>query len=244
MRRTLWIALLGAVVFVAVVIVRMPIEWIIPASGTVGSCASLEGSLWSGSCAGLVVRGTPVGDVSWSLRPWRLFVGKLAVHLNLRRATATASADVELGMGESVTAHDVVADAPLDSGLIPGIPQTLHGRAHVELALAQVRRGIITQLQGRIEARDLEDRSTADTPLGSYLVTFPGGSGEPTGKLRDLDGPLALEGTLRLTPQPGFELEGLIAPRRGAPPELVNNIRFLGSPDAAGRRPFSMTGTF
>ena len=62
--------------------------------------------------------------------------------------------------------------------------------------------------------------------------------------MRDLDGPLALEGTLRLTPQPGFELEGLIAPRNGAPPELVNNIRFLGAPDASGRRSFSLAGTF
>jgi len=237
-------ALLGAIVFVVVVIARLPVEWIIPASGSAGSCTSLEGSLWAGSCTGLTIRGTPIGDISWSLRPLRLLAGELGAHVNLQRGTATASADVELGFGERVTAHNVVADAPLDAGLIPGIPQSLHGRAHVELALAQVRHGIITQLEGRIEARDLEDRSSADTPLGSYLVTFPGGSGEPTGKLRDLSGPLALEGTLRLTSQPGFELEGLIAPRHGAPPELVNNIRFLGTPDAAGRRPFSMTGTF
>jgi len=45
------------------------------------------------------------------------------------------------------------------------------------------------------------------------VVTFPGGPGEPTGKLRDLNGPLAVEGTLRLTRQPGFELEGLVAAR-------------------------------
>ncbi len=115
-------------------------------------------------------------------------------------------------------------------GSFRACPQSLHGRAHVELAQAQIQHGVITQLEGRIEARDLEDRSGANTALGSYLVTFPGGSGEPTGRLRDLDGPLALEGTLRLTPQPGFELEGLIAPRHGAPPELVNNIRFLGCP--------------
>jgi len=47
-----------------------------------------------------------------------------------------------------------------------------------------------------------------------------------------------------LTPAPGFELEGFIAARNGAPPELVNSLRFLGSPDATGRRPFSLSGTF
>ena len=133
---------------------------------------------------------------------------------------------------------------PLDPKLIPGVPPNLHGRAHAELALLTIQRGIITDLKGRIEAHDLEDRSGANTPLGSYVVIFPGGGNEPVGKLHDLDGPLALEGTLRLTRQPGFELEGLIAARRGAPPELVNNIQWLGSPDASGRRPFSLSGTF
>jgi general secretion pathway protein N len=242
-KRGFWIALLAAVAFAVIVVARMPAEWLIPSSAR-GSCGSVEGSLWSGSCAGLIVRGTPVGDVSWTLEPSRLLRGSLAAQVSLTRGAANASADVELGLGGRLTARNLVADLPLDSKLLPGVPSSLHGRAHVELALAQIQHGVITQLEGRIEAHDLEDHSGADTPLGSYLVTFPGGSGEPVGKLHDLDGPLALEGTLRLTRAPGYELEGLIAPRRGAPPELVNNIRFLGSPDASGRRPFSLSGTF
>ena len=237
--------LLGVIVFAAVVIARLPAEWVIP-SRAAKACVTLEGSLWSGSCGGLALNGTAVGDVSWNLEPLRLLVGRLAAHVTVARGTgASASADVELGWGGAVTARHLLADLPLDAGLLPGIPQTLHGSAHADFALAQLQKGVITELEGRIEARNLEDRSGgADTRLGSYLVTFPGGSGPPTGKLRDLEGPLALEGTLRLTPQPGFELEGQIAPRGDAPPELVNNIRFLGSPDASGRRPFTMSGTF
>jgi general secretion pathway protein N len=243
-KRAGWIALLAAVAFVAIVIARLPVEWILPGKHALESCTSVEGSLWSGTCSGLSVSGRPLGDLSWSLEPLRLLTGKLAAQVSLAHGAADASADLEVGFGERITAHHLVAEVPLDAGLLPGVPQSLHGRAHVELALAEIQHGIIRQLEGRIEARDLEDRSGANTPLGSYLVTFPGGGGEPTGKLRDLDGPLALEGTLRLTPQPGFELEGFIAPRRGAPPELVNNIQFLGSPDASGRRPFSIAGTF
>ena len=245
MKRGVWIALLAAVAFAAIVIARMPAAWFVPTASAAGSCAAVEGSLWSGSCTELTVRGTPVGDVSWELRPLRLLAGKLAAHVTVVRGAASASGDAELGFGGRLTARNIVADLPLDPKLIPAVPATLHGRAHAELALAQLEHGAITQLQGRIEAHDLEDRSGGDTPLGSYVVTFPGGSGDQVGKLRDVDGPLALEGTLRLTQSPpGFELEGLIAPRRGAPPEIVNNIRFLGSPDASGRRPFSLSGTF
>ncbi|HYB32410.1 MAG TPA: type II secretion system protein N [Steroidobacteraceae bacterium] len=242
MRRGVWIGLLAAVAFAAVVLVRLPAAWIIPAGRTQG-CASVDGSLWSGGCTGLTVGGTPVGDVSWDLLPLRLLRGRLAAHVTVHGA-ANASADVELGFAQRVTARNIVADAPLDPSLMPGVPPSLHGQAHLELALVEIEHGIIMQLQGRIEARNLEDRSDANTPLGSFVLVFPGGSGEPVGKLHDLDGPLALEGTLRLTRAPGFELEGLIAPRRGAAPAIVSNIRFLGSPDASGRRPFSLAGTF
>ena len=244
MRRSLWIALLAAVAFVVIVLARMPAAWVVPTRGTQWACASIDGSLWSGSCAGLTVSGTPLGDMSWELHPLRLLAGRLAAHLTLSHGPADAAADVEVTFGQRLTARNVIADLPLDPALLPSVPANLHGRAHVDLALAQVQRGVIRQLQGRIEARNLEERSGNNTALGSYSVSFPGGSGDPVGTLRDLEGPLALEGTLRLTSAPGFELEGVIAARRGAPPELVNSLRFLGSPDATGRRPFSLSGTF
>ena len=244
MRRSLWIALLAAVAFVVIVLARMPAAWVVPTRGTQWACASIDGSLWSGSCAGLTVSGTPLGDMSWELHPLRLLAGRLAAHLTLSHGPADAAADVEVTFGQRLTARNVIADLPLDPALLPSVPANLHGRAHVDLALAQVQRGVIRQLQGRIEARNLEERSGNNTALGSYSVSFPGGSGDPVGTLRDLEGPLALEGTLRLTPAPGFELEGVIAARRSAPPELVNSLRFLGSPDATGRRPFSLSGTF
>jgi general secretion pathway protein N len=243
-KRPLWIALLAAIAFAAIVLARMPAAWVIPARGAQWSCASIEGSLWSGGCAGLTVSSTSLGDLSWDLHPLRLVLGRAAAHLTLSHGPANAAADVEVGLGGRVTARNVVADLPLDSALLSAVPPNLHGRAHGELALVQMQRGVIRQLQGRIEVHNLEERSGNNTALGSYSVSFPGGSGDPVGTLRDLEGPLALEGTLRLTPAPGFELEGVIAARSGAPPELVNSLRFLGSPDATGRRPFSLSGTF
>ena len=245
MKRAVWIALLAAVAFVVIVLARMPAAWVLPARGPQWACGSIDGSLWSGTCAGLTVSGKPLGDLSWELHPLRLAAGRLTAHLTLGHGPADAAADVELTLfGQRLIARNLVADLPLDPALLPSVPAGLHGRAHAELALAEVQRGVIRQLQGRIEARNLEERSGNNTALGSYAVSFPGGSGDLVGTLRDLEGPLALEGTLRLTPAPGFELEGVIAARRDAPPELVNSLRFLGSPDATGRRPFALSGTF
>ena len=244
MKRPFWIALFAAIAFVAIVLMRMPAAWVLPVRGPQWSCASIEGSLWSGDCAGLTVSGTGLGDLTWDLHPSRLLLGRAAAQLTVGHGPADAHAEVEATLGGWVTARNVVADLPLDPALLAVVPANLHGRLHCDLALVQLQGRSIRQLQGRIEARNLEERSGNNTALGSYVVTFPGGSGDPAGTLRDLEGPLALEGTLRLTPAPGFELEGFIAARSGAPPELVNSLRFLGSPDATGRRPFSLSGTF
>ncbi len=245
MKRGLWIALLAAAAFLAIFLARMPAAWVIPTgAGARATCTGVEGSLWSGGCAGLSVRGRLVGDLGWEVHPLELLLGRLGAHVTVSRGAATLSADVEATPGGRLTARRLVADLPLDPAVMPGLPPELHGRARLDLTLVRIEHGAVTALAGRIEARDLEDRSGQQTPLGSYLVSFPGGPGEPTGKVRDLDGPLAVEGTLRLTRQGGFELEGVVAPRSTAAPELLNNIRYLGSPDAAGRRPFSLAGTF
>jgi general secretion pathway protein N len=250
-KRGAWIALFALVAFVAILLARMPAAWVIPAGRSArAACASVEGTLWSGVCSGLRVQGAPVGDVSWELYPMRLLYGRLAGHVAAARAANTVTADVELGFGQRATLRHVKADLALDPALIPGLPATLHGRVSLDLERVRIEHGVITQLEGRIEAHDLEDRAGLPTPLGSYVLTFPEAKGEPTGKLRDLDGPLAVEGTVRLTRQPGYVLEALIAPRPGAPPEILNTLGqwsalgFLGSPDATGRRPFSLEGTF
>jgi len=47
-----------------------------------------------------------------------------------------------------VTVRHVLADLPLDPALLPGVPADLHGRAHLDLALAQFEHGIITDFRG------------------------------------------------------------------------------------------------
>jgi hypothetical protein len=237
------IALLGAVAFLVVLLARLPASWIVPRSGPVG-CDSVEGSVWNGSCGGVTLGGAPWGDVSWEVAPLRLLAGRLAAHVTLRNGPVTGSGDVARGFfGGSLEARKWVADLPIDPRRLPHVPPQLRGNVHADLALARVTGGAIVELQGRIEVHDLTRRTGHVTQLGSYALTFPGGGGEPLGTLADLGGPLAVHGTLRLTKQPGYVLEGQVAPREGASPELLDDLKYLGSPDGLGRRPLSVAGT-
>ena len=235
-------ALLAAAAFAVILLARLPASWVMPRTGGF-ACASPDGSVWSGSCNGLTIERLPFGDATWDVAPLRLLTGTLAAHVVLAHGAVTGSSDVAYGLGGRVAFRKLVADLKLDPRVIPHLPPQLRGNLHTDLALLELQHGALADVQGRIEARDLSRRTGRVTPLGSYALTFAGGSAEPVGTLEDLGGPLAVRGTLRLTRQPGYVLEGTVAPREGASPELLGELQFLGSPDALGRRPFNIAGT-
>ena len=243
MKRPLAISLVGLVVFVAIVIARLPAQWLIPKNAPF-SCATLEGTLWAGTCGGLSAAGQSLGELSWELRPLALLRARLGAQVTLIHPAGRVSAEAEVGAGGLVQARDLHADFALDPRLMPGLPGQLHGLAHADLELLALKGGALTALKGTLEARNLEERSGDVTPLGSFAVRFPGGGGEPLGQVHDLGGPLSLEGTLRLPRAGGYELEALVAARPGAPPALENNLRILGTPDEAGRRQLTVSGEF
>ena len=65
-----------------------------------------------------------------------------------------------------------------------------------------------------------------------------------SGVVHDTGGPLALDATLQLNHDPGYVLQGRVAARPSASPDITEVLKYLGSPDSTGRRPFSLAGTF
>jgi general secretion pathway protein N len=245
MKRAIWITLLAVLAFAAIIIIRLPASWVLPAPPSAVACIEVDGTVWSGTCTGLTDHGQSIGDLSWQMHAVRLLAGKLNANVLLTRPSANVRAVVEVGLDKNVVARDVQADLSLDPTLLPQLPPDLRGTVHAEIALLVLDGRVIKTLQGQIEAHNLEvGTGGGSQPLGSYSLTFPGGSGDPVGRLRDLGGPLAVEGSLRLTPEPGFDLQSLVAARPDAPEGLQREIQFLGSPDAQGRRPFAFAASF
>lgn len=246
--RALRVALPALAVFLAVLIARFPARWAVSAVGGELRCARVAGSLWSGSCGGATVAGASLGQLTWRLHPLDLLQGELAAHLLSGSADASAEADVAVRPGGTLVARHLVADLPLDPSELPALPPYVSGSAQIDLERIEVTRsGVIRAIQGRIILRNLIDSSGAVTPLGSFVVEFPATpdtDGPPVGRLHDLGGPLSLDGTLRLTRQPGYELQVSVAARADAVPSLLTALRYLGAPDANGRRQFALSGTY
>lgn len=247
MKRAIWTTLLAIVAFAVILIARLPARWLSGFTPEGVSCAELAGTVWNGACGGLLVQNVQVGNITWHLHPARLFSGKLAAAVDLRRGTHFARGDVEAGSGGTITARNVRAELPLDPALLPQLPRNVSGTVNANLTFLRVENGVISAVQGLLEAHDLVQGAGANRlELGDYSLTFPAADprNEPVGTLKSLSGPLNVTGTLRLTREPGFVLEGLVSAAPGAPASLVQELRYLGAPDAQGRRPFSVAATF
>lgn len=246
MKKHILIGVAIALIFLTVLVIRLPAQWITGFLPRDLVCQDPAGTLWSGECGALRMHASSFGTVTWSIAPSRLFGGKLVADVTVMRPPAQAQGNIELSPSGIVTARHVLADLPLDPALIPDLPDNLAGKAHVDLPLLRVHNGVVQSIEGNIEVHDLARGGPDAASLGDYAMNFPAvqGTGEPVGHLRDLNGPLNVEASLRLTREPGFVLDGVIAARPGAPAQLAREIESLGLPDSSGRRPFSIAGTF
>ena len=242
MRRAITLAAIG---FVLVLLTRFPARWLSPLLPRDVHCQQLDGSAWSGTCTGLTAGISALGDLTWDLHALQLLRGRLDLQLDLTNQGSYVRGAVALGFGGALHGRDVTADLPLTSALVSSLPAGAHARLVAKLSRFEWTGKFLAELQGELDVQDFV--GSGGQAFGSYQAVFGAPSGDsalPSGVVHDLGGPLALDATLQLTHDPGYLVQGQLAARPSAAPDLAAQLQYLGSPDAAGRRPFSLSGTF
>ena len=236
-----------ATALIVTIVARWPLAWTTHWLPTGVVCDTPAGSAWSGHCGSLTVRGVPLGDTSWQFHPLPLLRGTLAFSLQSQQGTDRIAAELELRPDGRRIARQVEADLTLGTGLLRQESMGLTGRMHASLARAVLQGRRVHELAGIVTVQHLAQGAT---PLGSYEIRFPAAPvagddrADVKGELRDLGGPLGFTGTLAFTGEPGYVIDGKVTTRADTPPALARQIAFLGTPDAQGRRPFSIAGTY
>ena len=245
MKRGIRISILAVLAFAIILLVRLPASWVkgfLPAGVT---CSEIAGTAWNGSCGGLAYNGASLGNLNWQLHPLALFRGKVAAYLDLARGQDFIRGDFEMGGGESYVAHDLQAQLPLDPPLLPQLDAGYSGNISVNLANLKVEKNLVTAIEGQVQATSLYSKRDR-LALGGYAASFPAApaGSEPVGQLSSLEGPVDFEGTLKLTRQPGWMIDGKIRTKPETPQSLTQQLAYLGAPDAQGFRQLSLEGTF
>jgi general secretion pathway protein N len=244
LRRAIILAITG---FVLVLVMLLPARWVAALLPSALHCQQLDGSAWRGSCAGLSTASGALGDLNWDVHALQLLRGRLELQLDLTNQGSYVRGVLGMGLGGAVHGRNVTLDLPLTSTLVSSLPAGAHARLSGKLSRFDWNGKFLEALEGEVDILDFV--GSQGQSFGSYQALFApdanaGSAPTPTGVVHDLGGPLALDATLQLTRDPGYLLQGQVAARPSAPAELVDQLRYLGSPDASGRRPFSLSGTF
>lgn len=215
--------------------------------------AELSGSVWNGAASGLSWRGSPVGDLQWQLSPVALLKGHFAGHALLTRPDGSVDTRFDLSWTGAAVLTDTSFALPLEalSTLPIGMPRGWHGRASGKLDEVVVSHGWPTQLKGSLDMDGLVTPPPRNSAIGSYRVVLPHpkptheGSlpGYLTARVTDKEGPFSVDGQLAIGKDRSFLFDGGVAARGNVPEPTRQSLEMLGPPDAAGRRPFSVSGT-
>lgn len=237
--------------FVGVIAARLPASWILAAvpkiNGQPPQCEAISGTLWHGACSGLIAGTYRFSSAQWELAPWPLLRGIVAAHLAIESDALSIDGQFQRRLSGALTVRDVHARFSMPNLLLPQLPANLSGNVAAHIALAAVAGFKVQSMVGQINVQDLVQTAPSRILLGNYQLEFPepAAADKPVvGTLRDTGGPLEIHGTLTLTPEPGYLLDGTVVARPDAGPALLQQIAILGSPDSSGRRSFSQAATF
>ena len=240
-----WLLLI-VMLFLATLLWRMPARWALTALPASVSCDQPGGSLWRGSCGTLRAGAQQLAGFDWQLHPMRLLRGELSATLRSRDPRARGTLQITRLRNGVLRAEAVTLDLPLDGGIVPGLAADWAGQLQLQLQSLELRGQQIESVLGTIAAHDLVQRRPRLT-LGNYELRFaapPATDGTISGQLRDLAGPLAVEGSVRLRPGREYELDGNVTARADAEPPLLRALELLGPADGNGRRPLSVAGRY
>ena len=245
MKRTLRITILAILAFAIILLVRLPASWVKGFLPPAVTCTDIAGTAWNGSCTGVAYNGAALGNLNWELHPLALFRGKVAAFVNLTRGGQFVRGDFEMSSGQSYVAHDLQAQLPLDPPLLPQLDAGYSGNISVNLSYLKLEKNLLAAIEGQVQATSLYSKRDR-LALGGYSATFPraAAGSEPVAQVTSLEGPVDFEGTLKLTREPGWVVDGKIRTKPETPQALVQQLAYLGAPDAQGFRPLSLAGTF
>jgi len=253
LQRKHWIAL-GVIAYLLFMLVRLPARVL---AGTLARngvvTGELTGTLWRGQAQQLQAGVLNLGKVAWQWRALPLFAGQLAADIQITQDNGHAEARVALSLNGTLTVTQLNASLPLQSLVgSGGLPGGWIGKAQARFSDLSFKNNWPVSAHGELDVLDLTGPARTPNNLGSYHLSFPVTDNQKSnneqalvGALSDRpDAAIAVTGTLKLEANRNYLLDTMVMARGNAPADIVQGMQMLGSPDAQGRRPFSVSGSF
>jgi Bacterial type II secretion system protein N. len=232
---------LGIVAYLVFLLVTLPAAY---AYGVLASRLAplslygVGGSIWSGTAEAARVRDFTAQDIRWHVQPLALFRAALEVDVRLRTGGETVSGLLGRRLNHALYAADVDGSLPVDILIIllhlSFPPQSLDGTLLVKLDRLVIKDGIIQEAAGSITWKDASVSITTPVSLGDVQMHMQNTDQGVLGTLRDQGGPLEVRCRVQLASNGRYRIMGTLRARSEAPSELIQALRYAGTPAADG----------
>ncbi len=202
----------------------------------------ISGSVWSGTATEGMAAGAYIRDINWKLRPAQLFSGKLAFGTTSSPASGSMITDVAVGLDGSLTLSGLSGSVPLDLVHEAFQQNGISGDLSLQFDILVLENGVPAAATGSVTVANLFARQLSAGTLGDFRADFETTDTGITGNVDDISGVLDIAGVITVSPDRSYSLIGEVAARAGAPPSIEQQLRYLGSPNESGFRPFRFEG--
>ena len=208
------------------------------------SMRGAEGSVWNGS-GRIAFRAVDLGTLNWQVDPWSLITFSPQASLALAADSHRASGVVRIPNQQQLEIDDLQFEMTaerlrqlqvVDFGTLLG---QLSG--HFRRVRFDQQSGL-TQLVGEARWHDAGWQSDIVVRLSDLEVIFPPGLSSPVGDVRDLGGPLQVQGTIQFSGRQAMTRLELLS--RGQDARIDEALNWIGQPTANGGRYLEINSAF
>lgn len=218
---------------------RVAYQWFAPPELQL---SGITGTLWRGEAVEGTADGFYLGHLKWRFKPLSLLAGKAAFLLTADPVSGFIETGVAVGLGGNVSFSALDAALPIATfnGILP--LRGIDGSITLQFESVVLADGMPVEADGTLVLSNLIVRDLSGSPLGEYRAVFQTGDNGIGGQVEDVSGVVDIDGTIQLQPDRSYLFTGQIAAAANAPSAMVQQLQYLGSPDAEGKRTFRFEG--
>lgn len=241
MKRRIGYALLALGAYLVFLVAQLPAAqlygWLKPRTGTPLQLYQISGSPWHGRAAAAVIGGTRIDAPAWALRPQALLLGRIEYDLTGSLGRAPLAAIIGRGPGTPFYADDVRLALPLNDALrfLNLHDVGLNGQFRIDIGHIEIRAGRIAAIDATLTVADAAFGAPVNVALGGAAMRLETSGEVIKGVLKDSGGPLQADGVLIYQQSGDYQFSLSLSARDPNDVQLRQALRFLGTPNAAGK---------
>lgn len=220
---------------------RVAYHWFSPSLVTM---RGIDGSIWSGTASEFGTNGVYLSNLSWKMRPFRLFTGKASYVISGTPVSGFLDSEVSISLGGTVALRDLVASVPLQmverAANVPG----LRGEARLQFDRLELVGGRPAALDGSVDVANLVVPMLSRGSVGGYRAEFSTVNDGIVASVEDTDGVIDLAGSLQVRLDGSYAFLGKVAAKANTPETITRQLKFLPPADESGKQELRFEGSY